>query len=204
MRSRIPALLLVMLLLLSAMSGCACSSQTEAPATGTAEPSVSDEPAAEEEVPPLADEQMYRDLLTIALERYDMTIDDGAYTVLQSMEGYGAVEWVLDDVRIVITHREIDGDWEWSYDDEAVDIDSATPDPLTDAEKAEFLSLAKRLIAAVGKDDSDISELYSWKMTGGVMQADYLFGGPDEDLQVHISTDAEGHLGYMYLTHKVL
>jgi len=202
MRTRTLLILtLIGLFMLATVAGCACSSDTIESAETS--PPVSNEAPAEDEIPPLADEEMYQALLSIGLERYDLTIEDGTYTVLTSMEGYGAVEWTLDDHRIAITHREIDGDWQWNYNDESVDIDSVTPDAFTDAEKAEFMELAKRLIAAVGKDDSDIAELYSWKLTGGVMQADYLFGGPDEDLQIHISTDAERHLGYMYLTHEL-
>lgn len=193
---------LVALLLLATLSGCACSSDTVE--STRPDPVVSGEtPAASPEPLTLADEELYRALLSIGLERYGLTIDDGEFAILTSMDGYGAVQWTKDDHRIAITMRDVEDEWRWDYTDESVDVNSATPDAFTSAEKAQYLELAKRLIAAVGKDSSDIAELYTWKATGGVMQGDYTFGGPDEDLQVHISSDSEGHLGYVYLTHEL-
>ncbi len=202
MRTRtLLVLTLACVLSLTSLSGCACSSQTTEPAA--TEPAVSDEAPAAEKMLPLENEDAFRSLLAIGLERYDLTIEDGTFTVMTSMEGYGSIMWTKEDMSITITHRDVNGEWEWNYTDDGVDIDSVTPDAFTDAEKTEFMALAKRMIEAVGKDASDIAELYSWKATGGVMQADYLFGGPDEDLQIHISTDAERHLGYVYLVPEI-
>lgn len=187
--------------MLTTVSGCSCSSDTvESAETG---PAVSDEAPVEEEMLPLENEEAYRSLLAIGLERYGLAVEDGTFTVLTSMEGYGAARWNNEDISITITHRDINGEWEWNYTDDGVNIDSATPDAFTDAEKAEYLALAKSMIAAVGEDASDIAELYTWKATDGVMQGDYLFGGPEKDLQLHISNDAEGHLGYVYMTLKL-
>ncbi len=197
MRTRTVILTLVVLLLVALSSGCASGSTADAPKTApTASPAAS--PAADE-VPPLENEAAYRGLISIGLARYDLTIEDGTFATLQSMEGYGSAEWTKDDMRIVVTHRDINGEWEWTYTDEGVSVDSATPDAFTDADKTAYLALAKSMIAAVSEDSSDIAELYTWKAAGGVKQGDYTFGGPEKKLQLHIATDAEGHLGYSYM-----
>lgn len=200
MNTRAPlSALLVGIIVLVGVAGCA--GEEAAVETPTTETPSAAEPA-ESEVPPLANEDAYRALISVGLERYDLTIDDGTFTVLQSMEGYGAAEWTKDDMRIIITHRDLDGDWEWTYTDEGVSVDSATPDAFTAEDKAEYLALAKRIVEAVGEDAAGITEVYTWKAAGGVMQGDYDFG-PDKSLRLHVATDAEGRLGYSYMTNEM-
>jgi len=203
MRARTLALSLAMLLLLSAISGCGGAQSSE---PETVEPDVSateGAAATEEEALTLTDEGSYLALIDIGLERYDLALENGTFTVLYATEGYGTGQWSNGDVTVTVTHRDIDGEWEWTYNDEGVDVNSVTPDPFTDAEKADYLTLAKAMIAAVGEDSSDIAELYTYKATGGVMQGDYSFGDAEKNLRLHIATDAEGRLGYSSMTNTL-
>lgn len=203
MRPRTPALLaLAAMLVIALLAGCSGKPTETAETTTPEDTGTTRDSVAEESPPPLADEALYQALLGVGLERYGLTVADGTYEVLQSMEGYGAVKWTGEVATITITHRGVDGEWEWTYTDDAVDVDSATPDAFTDADKAEYLALATKMIEAIGEDATDIAEIYTWKATGGVMQGDYRFGDPDAPLRLHVATDAEGRLGYSYMRNE--
>ncbi|GAB4292494.1 MAG: hypothetical protein Kow0067_19200 [Coriobacteriia bacterium] len=200
MRLRTPAVLaLAAMTAIALLAGCSGSSTETTETIAPGDAGTTRDSTVQDAPPPLADEALYQALLAVGLERYDLTIADGTYEVLQSMEGYGAVQWTSDATTITITHRDIDGEWEWTYTDDTVDVDSATPDPFTDADKAAYLALATKMIEAIGEDATGIAEIYTWKAPGGVMQGDYRFGDPDAPLRLHIATDAEGRLGYSYM-----
>jgi hypothetical protein len=198
------ALALILMLLLP---GCACAPEDPGtPADTGAEapaPAGEPEPDTEPELPPLEHEEQYLALLGIGLEFYDLTPADGDVVVLESMEGYGALQWSKGDHVITITLRDVENDWRWDYVDDTVSVEGVTPDPMTDAERASFLELAGRMVEAVGGDSATVVEQYTWKATDGIKQGNYLFGEPGDERVLHIATDGEGHLGYWYMTREL-
>ncbi|MCK8114838.1 hypothetical protein [Anaerosoma tenue] len=207
MRTRTIVAVVLALLLMLALPGCACSPDEPGTPTDTGAeapaPEPDTEPDNEPELPPLENEEQYLALLGIGLELYGLTPADGEVVVLESMEGYGALQWSSGDHVITITLRDVENDWRWDYVDDTVSVEGATPDPMTDAERASFLELAARMVEAVGGDGATVVEQYTWKATDGIKQGNYLFGSLDDERVLHIATDGEGHLGYSYMTHEL-
>jgi hypothetical protein len=209
MRTRTIVAAVLALLLMLVLPGCACSpDEPDAPADTGAEapapePAGEPDPDTEPELPPLENEEQYLALLGIGLESYGLTPADGEVAVLESMEGYGALQWSSGDHVITITLRDVENDWRWDYVDDTVSVEGATPDPMTDTERASFLALARRMVEAVGGDSATVVEQYTWKAADGIKQGNYLFGPRDDERVLHIATDGEGHLGYSYMTHEL-
>ena len=207
MRTRTIIAAVLALLLMLVLPGCACSpDEPDTPTDTGAEapaPEPDTEPDDEPELPPLENEEQYLALLGIGLELYGLTPADGEVVVLESMEGYGALQWSSGDHVITITLRDVENDWRWDYVDDTVSVEGATPDPMTDAERASFLDLAARMVEAVGGDGATVVEQYTWKAADGIKQGNYLFGSLDDERVLHIATDGEGHLGYSYMTHEL-